>query len=75
VLHFLATDHSTRSSPGVIRALVFNPSTALPDALDLLDKLTDKELRTFVKDKGNYPPTLVSKARQILEVRKERRAF
>jgi hypothetical protein len=75
VLHFLATDYSTRNSLPVARALIFNPSTALPDALELLAKLKDKELRGIVKDKGNHPAALVSKARQLLEARQEKRAF
>jgi hypothetical protein len=75
VLHFLATDYSTRNSIPVVRALIFNPSTALPDALELLDRLTDKELRGLVKDKGNHPSALVAKARQILGARKGKRSF
>ncbi len=61
LLHRLAKEHSR--SPNVVRNLVKNPKTPLPDAIDLVEKLGVTDLRAIAKG-GAVRPAVLAAARK-----------
>ena len=49
VLHFIAQHREWTRSSNVVRNLIKNPKTPMPDALSLLDKLPASELKSIAK--------------------------
>ncbi len=61
LLHRLAKEHSR--SPNVVRNLVKNPKTPLPDAIDMVEKLGVTDLRAIAKG-GAVRPAVLAAARK-----------
>ena len=75
VLDFLGSDVSTRGSYSIAHHLATNPATPLDTSVELLIRLSDRDLRLILQNGYSHPQALRSKARQILETRKKKRAF
>lgn len=75
VLTFLGTNRAFRKQHGVVRALVFNPTTPLSTAVNLMQDLCDADVRKVMTDTTAYPEALRARAKRTLEIRKKKRSF